>query len=233
MMITSFCNLKGGVGKSLLVAHIASQLSQEQKVLVVDADFCVPTQLNALGSAEFEFQTDPLYPINENLKIWSSLTDPGSLSVKDLWKEAEIVLIDTPPAISSWVLNLVQQSDQVCLVSTPNPASTIGLVRTARLIRDSGFSKQFSILLNRTQNTDSSLLSHRLQSVLLRNLGLVSFGLGSVMQSEGLGKAWDRQVTSSKPIGNIALGAFSASQEPDAQGVHFLPNFKLQPSEAA
>jgi chromosome partitioning protein len=123
-MIISFCNQKGGVGKTTLSVLVALALTEvNRKVAIWDRD--------PQGSARASLE--------------------GSAVV--LWPEpADITIIDTPPTLSCEFNDAVKKADRVVLVASPYPVDLWATKTTADQIRKArGGDANAAILFNRVR----------------------------------------------------------------------------------
>ena len=123
-MIISFCNQKGGVGKTTLSVLVALALAEvNRKVAIWDRDPQGSARLSLEGSAVL------LYPA-----------------------KADIVIIDTPPNLSDEFRDSVKRADRVVLVASPYPVDLWATKTTAEQIAKSRSGKPAAtILFNRVR----------------------------------------------------------------------------------
>ncbi len=123
-MIISFCNQKGGVGKTTLSVLVALALTEvNRKVAIWDRDPQGTARTSLEGSAV--------------------VTYPES---------ADITIIDTPPNLSDDFRDSVQRADRVVLVASPYPVDLWATKTTAEEIRKArGDKGKPAILFNRVR----------------------------------------------------------------------------------
>ena len=123
-MIITFCNQKGGVGKTTLTVLIALALAEVgRKVRVWDRDPQGSAKTSLDGSKVL------LYP-----------------------EEADITIIDTPPTLSQEFDSSVNEADRVILVASPYPVDLWATKTTAQKIAELRTGqKSTKILFNRVR----------------------------------------------------------------------------------
>ena len=101
-MIITFCNQKGGSGKTTLSILMALALENVGKhVAIIDRD---PQQTSARAIQHLQ-----------NIQA-------SAVEIANSPEGYEAVFIDTPPSLSKPLATAIQQSDCVVLVSSPSPA---------------------------------------------------------------------------------------------------------------
>ena len=138
---------KGGVGKSNLAVNLAIQLRKKgQRVIIFDADF-------GLANVEVMFGVIPQYNLSDLIYHGKSIQEiitkgpmdigfisggSGILGLNNLYREqimllvksigelneyADVIIIDTGAGVSDQVLEFVLASQEVIMVTTPEPSS--------------------------------------------------------------------------------------------------------------
>ncbi|MGE5707328.1 MAG: MinD/ParA family protein [Bacteroidota bacterium] len=138
---------KGGVGKTNLTINLALALSRRQKrVVMIDADLGLANVDVMMGISPSHTLVEVirgtksleevLLPINDHLQIvpgGSGVTELADLDQEALERftsqlglleqKADVILVDTGAGISRTVLNFVLASQEVLVVTTPEPTS--------------------------------------------------------------------------------------------------------------
>jgi chromosome partitioning protein len=171
-MIITITNQKGGVGKTTLACHLAWRAREERSVLAIDLD----TQANLTqtllgrtvgikGEAALVFGEEPLMPtpVLERLLL---LPGGGALKEIDEGVElrdaidrrsrieslAQVIVIDTPPAIGIRQVAPYFWSDILVLVLTPDVFSLKGMAdvrNTLDRVRTKNPSLRLRVVVNR------------------------------------------------------------------------------------
>ncbi len=209
---------KGGVGKSNTAINLAIQFRKmDQKVIILDADF-------GLANIEIMFGTVPKYNlydlIYQGKKIQDIITwgpmDVGFISggsgivgmsnlsrdylnyiiqnLVELDSLADVIIVDTGAGISDAVLEFLVASNEILLVTTPEPTSiTDSYSLLKALNRHSRFSQEYTsinVLANKVRNEEEgSMLYHKLNMVVSRYLKIPIEYLGYVPQDDQLARA--------------------------------------------
>lgn len=209
---------KGGVGKSNTAINLAIQFRKmDQKVIILDADF-------GLANIEIMFGTVPKYNLydliyqGKNIRdiiTWGPM-DVGFISggsgivgmanlsqdylnyiiqnLVELDSMADVIIVDTGARISNAVLEFLVASNEILLVTTPEPTSiTDSYSLLKALNRHSRFKPEYTsinVLANKVKNEEEgSMLYHKLNTVVSRYLKLPIEYLGYIPQDEQLSRA--------------------------------------------
>lgn len=209
---------KGGVGKSNTAINLAIQFRKmDQKVIILDADF-------GLANIEIMFGTVPRYNLydliyqGKNIRdiiTWGPM-DVGFISggsgivgmanlsqdylnyiiqnLVELDSMADVIIVDTGAGISNAVLEFLVASNEILLVTTPEPTSiTDSYSLLKALNRHSRFKPEYTsinVLANKVKNEEEgNMLYHKLNTVVSRYLKLPIEYLGYIPQDEQLSRA--------------------------------------------
>lgn len=215
---------KGGVGKSNVSVNLAIHFKKMGKrVIIFDADF-------GLANVEVIFGIVPKYNMFDMIYNNKSITDiltsgplgiefiSGGSGVQELLKLdqsqlaymieklyeldrlADIIIIDTGAGISNAVLDFVAASNEVLLVTTPEPTAITDAYAVLKAIskRHGNINeKQINLLVNRTDSDfEGQEIFEKLNKVTDRYLGLNLTNIGYLPNDKQLVKA----VVEQKPV---------------------------------
>ncbi|MDY2607222.1 MAG: MinD/ParA family protein [Lachnospiraceae bacterium] len=216
---------KGGVGKTSVSINLAIQFRlQGKSVIIFDADF-------GLANIEVMFGAIPKYNLSDliyrgkdlNDIIMKGPMDIGFISggsgisgfgdltkdqltylvykIKELESMADIIIIDTGAGISSAVMDFVVASNEVVLVTTPEPTSitdSYSLLKALNKREDFDRSENhIKIVTNRVRSYEEGVnLYNKLNVVVSKFLNFNIEFLGIIENDENMSKA----VIQQKPI---------------------------------
>lgn len=216
---------KGGVGKTSVSINLAIQFRlQGKSVIIFDADF-------GLANIEVMFGAIPKYNLSDliyrgkdlNDIIMKGPMDIGFISggsgisgfgdltkdqltylvykIKELESMADIIIIDTGAGISSAVMDFVVASNEVILVTTPEPTSitdSYSLLKALNKRDDFDRSQNhIKIVANRVRSYEEGVnLYNKLNVVVSKFLNFNIEFLGIIENDENMSKA----VIQQKPI---------------------------------
>lgn len=239
---------KGGVGKTNFTVNLALSLQKHNaRVLILDADLGLANIEILLGVSPKLGLMDIFtsnYKINEVVSSssygvnfisgGSGLSELANLrqshlrhiieSLVYLDDIADIILIDTGAGISDTVLNFVKASQEVIVITAPEPTSitdAYSLIKTAKEQMSS--STKFSVVVNRTENkSEGEVVFRNLSKVSQRFLDIQLLYLGAIPHDNNLIKSVKQQKPAivlypnssfSKEIENIATRILNKNNE--------------------
>lgn len=165
---------KGGVGKTNLSINLSMVLQElGKRVLLVDADLGL-ANVDVIAGLYPKYNISHIISCEKNIneiiiegpmgiKILpgaSGLYEMANLSVVELnllikafnsiSNDFDIVIIDTGAGISKNVLGFVQSSDEVIIVTTPEPSAITDAYAVIKLIHK--YSQKIHVIINRVDN---------------------------------------------------------------------------------
>lgn len=226
---------KGGVGKSNISVNLAINFRRKGKrVIIFDADF-------GLANIEVIFGVSPKYTLFDIIYNDMNMTDiltsapfgiefiSGGSGIQELVNlnknqtsylinklyeldnMADIILIDTGAGISDNVLDFVAASNEILLVTTPEPTSVTDAYALLKSMtkRESNIKeKKINLLINKVSNENESLEIYRkLYTVSDKFLNIELHNVGYLPYDKNLEKAVIEQkpVSMLYPRSNISL----------------------------
>lgn len=215
---------KGGVGKSNISVNLAINFRRHGKrVVIFDADF-------GLANIEIIFGIAPKYTlfdmIYNNMNITDILTSApfgiefisGGNGIQELINLnknqlnfminklyeldclADIIIIDTGAGISDTVLDFISASNEILLITTPEPTSITDAYSTLKTMknRDSNIKeKDINLLVNKVSSeAEGDEIYKKLNKVTERFLEINLYNIGSLPYDKSLEKA----VIEQKPV---------------------------------
>ena len=193
---------KGGVGKTNVVVNLAVALAgMRQRVLVLDADF-------GLGNVDVSLGLTPTAHLGDVLSGHRSVRDaliegpmgvtilPAGSGMSDLtdltpaqWTRLDaalktltnfdFLLIDTAAGVSTNVIDLLVSSDQVLVVTSPEPCAVVDAYAVVKILHVSSARPEIGLLVNDVIGShEAALVFQQLDVAARRFLGrsLGSFG---------------------------------------------------------
>jgi len=214
---------KGGVGKSNTAINLAIQFRKMGKrVIILDADF-------GLANIEIMFGTVPKHNLCDLIYQGKNITEiitwgPGDVgfisggsgivglsnlgydylvyiikNLAQLDSIADVIIIDTGAGIADAVLEFLVASEEILVVTTPEPTSiTDSYSLLKALSRHPRFSRentQVKVLANRVEREqDGSELFTKLDAVVKRYLKMPISYLGAIPKDDKLSEAVMQQI---------------------------------------
>jgi len=210
---------KGGVGKTNLTVNLAIALKKiGKRVLIIDADL-------GLSNVEVLLGTSPKYNVRDVLEgkkdIFSiveegpmgvnfisggsGIVDLANLDEEKLMRLIEcaqlinssfdIVLIDTGAGISRNVMEFVMISDEVIVITTPEPTSITDAYAIIKAIITRNFDHKINLLINKVNGTkEAEEIFFRLNGVIKRFLQREVEYIGYIEENSIVSKSVIKQV---------------------------------------
>ncbi|WAM32120.1 MinD/ParA family protein [Caldicellulosiruptor naganoensis] len=210
---------KGGVGKTNLTVNLAIALKKLGiNVLIIDADL-------GLSNVEVLLGTSPKYTVKDVLegkREIMSIVEEGPNGIKfisggsgivdlanldeerllrliecaeTINKYFDIVLVDTGAGISKNVMEFVMMSDEVIVITTPEPTSITDAYAIIKAIIVRDFDHKIYILVNRVQNSkEAEEIFYRLSGVIKRFLQREVQYIGYIEENVIVSKSVIKQV---------------------------------------
>lgn len=168
-------SLKGGVGKTTIVAGLGGAFSSlGKKVLLVDGNLSSPAlglHLNVIDSKKTLHDV-----LNRNSRMKEAISSTGNfdvlpasifhdievnpLKLKDHLKEVkrkyDIILLDSSPSLDDETLAVILASDEIFVVTTPDHPTMSASIKAARLARQRG-NPIAGIILNKVHKKNFEL----------------------------------------------------------------------------
>uniref|UniRef100_A0A7C5Z2E0 MinD/ParA family protein n=1 Tax=Caldicellulosiruptor owensensis TaxID=55205 RepID=A0A7C5Z2E0_9FIRM len=217
--VVSITSGKGGVGKTNLTVNLAIALKKiGKRVLIIDADL-------GLSNVEVLLGTSPKFNVKDVLegkKDIFSIVEEGPLGIKfisggsgivdlaNLDEEKlmrliecaqlinssfDIVLIDTGAGISRNVMEFVMISDEVIVITTPEPTSITDAYAIIKAIISRNFDHKINLLINRVNGVkEAEEIYFRLNNVVKRFLQREVEYIGYIEENSIVSKSVIRQV---------------------------------------
>ncbi len=193
--IISICSGKGGVGKSVLAANIASELANSGKTLIWDGDMYFPNQHLLLGveppvrlrdvyNGNIDVDT-AVFKVKPNLYLLADLPATGNeiitgptelISTRNQLidnSDFNFIIIDTPAGASDNIITLCQIADQVNIVITDEPTSLLDAYGLTKVIIQMINTDNIRLLVNNViDNEDANEINEKLNLATEKFLGL-------------------------------------------------------------
>jgi flagellar biosynthesis protein FlhG len=199
---------KGGVGKTNIAVNLAISLARRgRRVVLVDADLGtanvdvvmnVRSQFNLSHLLRRERTIDEIaVPVEPGLRLIvgaSGLASVADLSPLDrqtlieelgrLESDADIILLDCGAGISQNVLAFTQSSDELLIVTTPEPTALTDAYALVKVLSRAPWTPPIRLIVNLAKSVrEGRLAADRIASVAARFLG-VSLSLVGLILSD-------------------------------------------------
>ncbi len=222
MRVISVTSGKGGVGKTNFTVNLALALVElGYRVVILDGDLGMANVDIAFGlTANYTMEhllagaktieeiliTGPkgigILPGGSGVQEMANLERPQLLNVLSnfgrLEKHADILIIDTGAGLSHTVLNFLRASDEIILVTTPEPTSLTDAYGLLKALRIGSGNVRVGVVVNRVQQESEAKDTYQRLEVAVRKFlrGSVNL-LGWIYDDPLVGRAVMKQ----EPIG--------------------------------
>lgn len=136
-MLLTIANQKGGVGKTTVTTLLAIELKNKYKIAVVDTD-----------PQSSLFNNVSIIP-NHNIAIFKQNISDFVNNIS-LYKEYDIILVDTLPTTDINIVNLFIISNFVIIPSGANQLDITACLNTIKVLKS--INKQYKIIFNNIKN---------------------------------------------------------------------------------
>ncbi len=174
--VIAFTSGKGGVGKTNMVANIAYLLSTiNKKVIVFDADLGLANIDILLGLKPKYSLIDVIksgkkmkeimVKVNDNFHVipaGSGIEEIANINesvfskikdeISDISKDTDILLIDTGAGISKKVTSFIKSSEEVVVITTPEPTSLADAYAVIKIASTNYKKENITIFVNMAKN---------------------------------------------------------------------------------
>ena len=210
---------KGGVGKSSFTLSFAIALSRRgYRVLIIDADF-------GLANIDVMSAITPKYDLSAVLRRQKRLKDiitvgpdgigiiSGGSGVSELLKMneyqlerimgemmqlddlADIILFDTGAGISNNILRLVRSSNEVILVTTPEPTAIMDAYALLKVVSTMEYGCRIRLIVNKAESLqEAETTRQNLERAASAYLGMSIESLGCIPNDMSVVKSVKEQV---------------------------------------
>ena len=173
--VIGIMSLKGGVGKTSVVAALGSALAElGERVLLVDANFNAPNlgiHFNLIDPEKTLHDallrkaniSDVVYAVGNLDIIPSSIFENQKVSflklkdyLRPLKRKYDIILLDSPPSLEEEGLATLYAADEIFFVATPDNATLSNTLKSINRTNERG-TKVNGVILNKVHDKDFEL----------------------------------------------------------------------------
>lgn len=196
MKTLAFTGGKGGVGKTTLACNMSVAMARDgARVLLFDADFglanadtvmgvrptCTLNDLSKGKSVNDILQATPygvtLLPGASGVAELADLNRDGVHELlgqlRPLEDQFDYMIVDTAAGISESVMALLQASDQLVLVITPDPLSVLDAYATIKVLSKRRYQLDVKVIVNMADSEeDARRLFAKVRSIAIESLGV-------------------------------------------------------------
>jgi flagellar biosynthesis protein FlhG len=213
VLVYTITSGKGGVGKSNFTVNLAVEMQKRgRKVLIIDGDYGMANVNVLFGIVPKKSLHDVIYKgvslkdvvieSNSGVKIISGgsgffeMTEvsqekqntliEGMLQLNDI----DIILIDTSAGVSRNLLSFISFSQEMILVTTPEPTSLTDAYSLIKMVAKMSIKDSIKVVINKTRDEkDADSIFYRLEKAALSFLGIHLNKLGYVVEDSKVKEA--------------------------------------------
>ncbi len=175
--VIGILSLKGGVGKTSVVASLGSAIGDfNKKVLLVDGNFSAPNlgfQLNVVDPKVTLHHVldrkahlrDAIYHAGKVDMVPSSIFGEPQINplklrdaLKNVKRSYDIILLDSSPALNEETLAVMNASDELFVVTTPDYPTLSMTLKAVKIAKQKGVHIN-GLIINKVHNRDFELSS--------------------------------------------------------------------------
>ncbi|MFC1710571.1 AAA family ATPase [Nanoarchaeota archaeon] len=177
-------SLKGGVGKTSVVAALGAAISSfDKKVLLIDGNFSAPNLGLHLNIVDPEITIhhvfknkahprDAVYKCGDFDVVPAEVFNRSNINplklrdkIKFLKKKYDIILIDSSPALNEETLAVMLASDEILIVTTPDHSTMSTTLKAVKMAKERGV-PIIGLVLNKVHNKDFELSIHNVEDTI-------------------------------------------------------------------